>query len=115
MFVAEIDNILYLGKALPRYWLRDGETIAIRNAQTHFGPISYEIKSNAAQGRIAMTLDPPTRNEPRQIVVRFRHPDDKPLTRVSVNGTSWSEFDAEKGDIRLPGNLKDQTAIVAEY
>jgi hypothetical protein len=115
MFVAEINNTLYLGKALPRYWLRDGETIAIRNAQTHFGPISYKIKSNAAKGRIAMTLDPPTRNEPSQIVVRFRHPDDKPVTRVTVNGALWSEFDADKGDIHLPGNLKAQTVIIAEY
>jgi hypothetical protein len=34
---------------------------------------------------------------------------------VTVNGALWSEFDADKGDIHLPGNLKAQTVIIAEY
>jgi hypothetical protein len=115
MFVAEIDNALHLGRALPRYWLRDGETLSIRNAATHFGPVSYEIKSNAGQGRITMTLEPPSRNSPKAIVVRFRHPEDKPMARVTVNGAGWTDFDAKKGDIRLPGDLKGETTVIAEY
>ena len=103
MFAAEIDDALYLGKALPRYWLRDGETVAIENAMTHFGPLSYNIRSNAAQGRITMTLDPPSRNAPKQIVVRFRHPEAKPLARVTVNGSAWNEVDLSKGDFAFLG------------
>jgi hypothetical protein len=83
------------------HWLRDGQTVAIRNAQTYFGKLSYEIRSKAKEGRIEMSLDPPTRNAPSGIVVRFRHPEEKPIRSVSVNGKPWQVFDPAKGDIRL--------------
>jgi hypothetical protein len=115
MFVAELDGALHLGRALPRYWLRDGETVAIRNAQTYFGPLTYEIRSKVKEGKIEMSLDPPTRNTPSGIVVRFRHPEDKPIRSVSVNGQAWQDFDPAKGDIRLAGNQEGHLEIVAEY
>jgi hypothetical protein len=115
MFVAELDGALHLGRGLPRYWLRDGETLAIENASTYFGNVSYEIRSQAASGRMSMRLDPPTRNLPREIRVRFRHPAEAPIRSVTVNGTQWTDFDAVKGDIRLGGNLRGRTEIVAAY
>ncbi len=115
MFVMELDGTLHLGRAIPRYWLRDGETIGIRNAATYFGKLSYEIRSNAKDGKITMSLDPPARNAPRQIIVRLRHPDEKPIQRVTVNGSAWHDFEPVKGDIRLPGDLKSHATILAEY
>ncbi len=115
MFVAEIDGALHLGRGIPRYWLKDGETLGIRNASTYFGKMSYELRSDTSKGKISMSLDPPTRNAPREITVRFRHPDAKPIRRVTVNGREWRDFDAAKGDIRLPGNTATPTEIVAEY
>ena len=115
MFVAELDGTLHLGRGLPRYWLRDGETIGIKDASTYFGKMSYEIRSKAGEGKIEMALDPPTRNAPQEIVVRFRHPESKPIRSVTVNGKGWQEFDSAKGDIRLPGSTSGHTVIVAEY
>jgi len=115
MYVAEIDGALHLARGIPRYWLKDGETVGIRDAQTYFGKLSYEIQSNVKEGRIKMSLDPPARNAPREIVVRFRHPEEKPIHRVTVNGSAWQDFDPVKGDIRLPGNLKTRVEVVAEY
>ena len=115
MFVAELDGTLHLGRGLPRYWLRDGETIGIKDASTYFGKASYEIRSRVKEGKIEMSLDPPRRNAPRGIVVRFRHPESKPIRRVTINGQMWQEFDASKGDIRLPGTINGRTEIVAEY
>ncbi|MFB3923365.1 MAG: hypothetical protein ACE145_16705 [Terriglobia bacterium] len=115
MFVAELDGALHLGRGLPRYWLRDGETLGIKNASTYFGETSFEIRSHVKDGKIEMSLDPPSRNAPREIVVRFRHPDAKPIRRVKVNGVEWSDFDAAKGDIKLPGPTREHTEIVAEY
>jgi len=62
-----------------------------------------------------MTLQPPARTPPKQIVVRFRHPDDKPIRSVTVNGAPWTEVDAAKGEIRLPGQLGARTEIVVAY
>lgn len=115
MFVME-DGALYLGRGLPREWLKDGRTIGIRNAPTYYGPVTYQIRSNSAgAGTITMALDPPVRNAPHQIIVRFRHPDAKPIRQVTVNGNPWSDFDAARGDIRLPGDLKSHTNIAASY
>jgi len=115
MFVAELDGVLHLGRGLPRTWLRDGETIGIKNASTYFGTTSYEVRSRLSEGRIEMSLDPPGRNAPREIIVRFRHPESKPIRRVTVNGAAWRDYDAAKGDIHLPGSTRTRTEIVAEY
>jgi len=115
MFISELDETLHLGRAIPRDWLRDGQTVAIKNASTYFGKMSFEIRSQAGKGRIEAFVDPPARNAPKAIVVRLRHPENKPIRRVSVNGTSWTDFDGPKGDIRLPGNTGARTQIVAEY
>jgi len=115
MFVAEIEGKLHLGRGLPRYWLEDGNSIGIKNAATYFGPMSYEIRSRAAAGTIAMSLDPPTRNAPREIVIRFRHPQTKPIRSVTLNGSPWKDFDPEKGDIRLSGGYPPHIEVVAQY
>jgi len=115
MFVGELNGNLHLGRALPRYWLRDGEAVSIHNAQSYFGKLSYDIRSKTNAGRIEMSLDPPTRNAPSAIVVRFRHPDEKPIRSVTVNGQAWTDFDAAKGDIRLPGKQDGHLEIVALY
>jgi hypothetical protein len=115
MFVTELDGNLHLGRGIPRYWLRDGETIGISNASTYFGKLSYEIRSQAKAGRISMTLEPPVRNPPRQIIVRFRHPEEKPIRSVTVNGATWSDFDPAQGDIRLPGAMPGKVEVVVSY
>ena len=115
MFVAELDGALDLGRGLPRYWLGDGQTVGIKGASTYFGTTSYEIRSKIKEGRIEMSLDPPSRNPAREIVVRFRHPESRPIRRVTVNGKEWQDFETAKGDIRLPGTTSGHTEIVAEY
>lgn len=115
MFISELDETLHLGRAIPRDWLRDGETVAIKNASTYFGTLNFEIRSQAGKGRIEAFVDPPARNSPKAIVVRLRHPENKAIRRVSINGTSWTDFDAQRGDIRLPGNYGERIKIVAEY
>ncbi len=40
MFVEERGDELWLGAAIPRYWLADGKTCGIENARTYFGPMS---------------------------------------------------------------------------
>jgi hypothetical protein len=115
MFVAELDGRLHLGRGLPRYWLRDGETIGIKEASTYFGKTSYEIRSKVKEGKIEMSLDPPSRNPTRGIVVRLRHPESKPIRRVTINSRNWQDFDAAQGDIRLPGTTSGHTEIVAAY
>ncbi|GMU24029.1 MAG: hypothetical protein AMXMBFR13_41060 [Phycisphaerae bacterium] len=115
MFVNERGQDLYLGQAVPRYWLADGKHVTIERAASHFGPLSLRIHSAAGKGEIKATVSPPERNRPRSMYVRLRHPEGKPMKRVTVNGRNWDKFDAQKEWVILPGSVEGVQEIVAEY
>ena len=115
MFVREAGRDLYLGQALPRYWLADGRTVGITQAATRFGPLSFTIESHAASDEIRTTLTPPERNRPDRIYVRLRHPGARPLQSVTVNGREWRDFDAAKEWLVLPGDVIGPQQISARY
>ncbi len=115
IFVHERGGDLYLGQAVPRYWLADGRSVGIERAPSQFGPLSLRITSRAAAGEIRATVDPPQRNRPRTIYVRFRHPDARPIRGVTVNGEPYDRFDAKKEWVVLPGDVSAKQEIVARY
>ncbi|MHC4656358.1 MAG: hypothetical protein ACYS91_15275, partial [Planctomycetota bacterium] len=96
MFILERGDDLWLGSAIPRYWLADGKQCGIENAGTYFGPMSVKYESRVDEGRIEMTINPPRRNPPKRILVRFRHPKGHRMTRCKVNGKAYSRFDSVK-------------------
>jgi hypothetical protein len=112
MFIYENGNELNLGIAMPREWLEDGKSVEIKRAMTYFGEMGYKITSES--GEITMNLYPPTRSVPENISVRFRHPQEKPIKKVTVNGKEWSDFDPAKEIIKL-GKVTDKVKIVAVY
>lgn len=115
MFIQEHGDELWLGAAIPRYWLADGKTSGIENAQTYFGPMSVRYESKLSQGRIEVTLDPPGRNPPKKIFARFRHPEAKKMTRCEINGKPYKDFDVEKEWVVLSECPSAQTQIAAYY
>jgi len=115
MFIHERGGDLYLGQALPRYWLSDGRTVGIERAATHYGPMSLKIASNAAAGRIVATLTPPSRNPPRNIYLRFRHPEGRRFESVTLNGQPYDRFDTAREWVILPGTLAGPQEIAARY
>jgi hypothetical protein len=115
MFVREQGDDLYLGQAIPRYWLAQGRRVGIDRAASHFGPLSFWIASRADQGEIHATLTPPRRNPPKTIYLRIRHPQAKPIRSVTVNGKDYDKFDAEKEWIVLPGDVRGPQEVVARY
>ncbi len=115
MFVQERGGELWLGAAIPRYWLADGKTCRIEDARTYFGPMSVKYESKVSQGRIEATLDPPRRNPPKKICIRFRHPEGKKMIRCEINGRPYKSFHPEKEWIILTEPLTEQIRIVAYY
>jgi hypothetical protein len=55
--VHETANGLQLAFATPRAWLAPGKRIAVHNAPTRFGPVSYELR--AENGVVHATLEVP--------------------------------------------------------
>ena len=70
--------------ATPKRWLEDGKTIAVERAPTAFGPVSVRVQSKLAQGEIIANLDLPTRNTPKQTLLRLRVPDGWQLTSAKA-------------------------------
>lgn len=102
MLVFEDGDRLRLAAAVPREWMQDGKTIMVKSAPTFFGPVSYTIESHADEGKIAahVVLE---RGHPGKLQIRFRHPSQKPMKSVVVNGKPWQQFDPTGETIDLPG------------
>jgi hypothetical protein len=114
MLVSERGDELWLAPMVTNQWLKPGMKVAGRQAPTRFGPVSYEIKSAADKGQIEAVIQSPQRQPPRQIVIRLRHPEGKPIRSVTVDGRPHRQFDPQPEIIQF---LPQTSAIrvMAEY
>jgi hypothetical protein len=70
----------------------------IERAPTYYGQMSLAVDSKDAAGDLVAQIDMPRRQTPRRLLVRFRHPQGKPIQSVTVNGAKrycqmlWMEF-----------------------
>jgi hypothetical protein len=114
LLVMEEGQALWLARATPRVWLEQGKTISVRNAPTYFGTVAYEIVSQVDGGRITATVEIPSRKPPQTVMLRFRHPQARPIKSVTLNGQDWQKFNTEKEVIRVTG-VQGRATIVANY
>ena len=110
LFLREQGDELWVGQAIPRSWLRDGQRCGLENAATYFGPASvvYAGGKDAISARLAA----PHRNPPKAIRLRFRDPAGRALHSVRVNDKDWPNFKGEW--VELPGDI-GQATIQARY
>lgn len=107
LFVREAGDSLLIGQAVPRDWLQSGKQCGIARTATYFGQTSVHYEGGPNQ--ITARLEGPTRNPPKQIRLRFREPNGRPLASVTVNGKPWKKFGGEWVD--LPGNIGMATLV----
>ena len=118
LLVWENGDQLWLGRAAPRAWLEDGKVIRVERAPTFFGTAGLVIRSEAARGRIHAEVIVPSRNPPREVWLRLRHPSGKSPARVVVDGRVAGPDRIVGEDIRIiPGehDAKQPVEITAEY
>ncbi len=101
LFVRESGDTLLIGQGIPREWLGPGKRCGMDRAATYFGPVT--IVYTGDENQITARLDGPTRNAPRQIRLRFRAPEDRTISYVTVNGKHWTRV--TKDWIELPGDI----------
>jgi len=99
--------------AAPPNLVRDGQTIRLSNAPTHFGPVSVEVRSSVDSGRIEAGIQPPLRNPCRAIKLRLRHPESRPIRSVTVDGQPWSDVDRAGEWILLPPRTGPYRVVVS--
>jgi hypothetical protein len=114
MLVMEDGGTLWIARGTPRVWLEQGKRIAVKDAPTYFGPLTYEIVSDVDNGKIAATVEIPSRNPPKAVFLRFRHPKTAPIKSVTVNGKLWNSYNRDKETIILK-DLTGTVTVTAQY
>lgn len=114
MFVYAKDDLLHLGRAVPREWLADGSEPYAEDVATRFGKVGVKYLSEAGSGRIRAAVDLAYRVAPEKTLIRFRHPGKLAIKSVTVNGAKHDLFDPEKGDVDITG-FEGRVEVVAEY
>jgi len=106
MFVMERGDALWLAPFVTTQWMQDGMHVAVRNAPTCFGPVSYRIESHVSEGFVKAVVEPVTRTQPESIVLRLRHPDGRRMKSVTLDGQPHAEFDPNRETITFtPGDV----------
>jgi hypothetical protein len=101
---------LELAYSTPRAWLETGKRIAVTSAPTSFGPLSYSLARSSATVRIS--VDVPSRTQPRTLSIRLRLPQGDRLGRVELGGHRYGRVIATTGTIDLSG-LRGRLELVA--
>ena len=114
LLVQEEGPTLWIARGTPRPWLEAGKRIAVKDAPTYFGAVAYEIVSQVDEGKITATVDLPSRTPPQAVLLRFRHPQAKPIQSVTLNGQAWSEFSKDQEVIRVTG-VQGRATVTASY
>ena len=116
MLVREEDeHTLILAQATPRAWLDDGNEISVKNAPTGFGKLSYKIQSRSNSGSIEATVQLESERSGTTVLLRLRHPEEKPLRSVTINGKVWHDFDAHEEWVKIPNVGRESYSIIATY
>jgi hypothetical protein len=115
MFVQERGDELWLAPLITSNWLKGGMSVAVTNAPTRFGRVSYRITSHTRDDAIEAHVEPPARSAPKAIVLRLRHPDGKTLRAVTVNGKAHPEFDPKKETVRIIPDGTKHISVRANY
>jgi len=94
-------NGLELAFATPRSWLRPGQQIAVRDAPTSFGRLSYTVAAD--DGEVDAWVDVPESVTLKTLKLRIRLPRGRRVLHVGVDGSPYSRFDPATGTLDLSG------------
>jgi len=75
---------LWLLRGCPRRWFEPGKSIVAENAPTVFGKMAIRTKSMS--DRIVIDVKAPDRKMPESMILMVRHPKERTIRKVTVNG-----------------------------
>lgn len=98
------DDRLWLAKATPREWLENGRRIAVTDAPTRFGTVTFELESHIDDGYVAgaVTLVPNPAGTPSEFLLKLRLPNGAAITAVEIDGMPSDAFDTGSESVLLP-------------
>ena len=92
---------LELAFATPRHWLRPGREVAVNDAPTSFGRLTYSL--SVEPGNVLGLVEVPPSASLQTLKLRIRLPGGKHLRQVLLGGNPYTRFDPATGTINLSG------------
>ncbi|HOB72984.1 MAG TPA: hypothetical protein PKG54_00525 [Phycisphaerae bacterium] len=110
MLLREDGQDLLIGQAIPRPWLAAGKRVAVSDAPTLFGLMTYRI--DAREDVVEVDVLPPTRQTPRAIKVRLRRPGSPAIREIRAQPEVDLSYQGEDIELR---NLKSRVKLEVRY
>lgn len=107
LLVREDGDVLWLGQGLPTAWLEAGKHVAVNDAPSEFGDLSYRIDARN-NGQMHISVNPPVRRVPKEIHLCLRQEKNLSITSVKVTPTVPVTF---SGQTLVFPNLKTPVDI----
>jgi len=85
----------------PSAWLEPGKEIRVKDAQTHFGPLSLHVKTGT-NNRVVAEIDPPRREAVDWIRLHLYHPQGRTLRRAVINSSPITPVPGNVIEVRNP-------------
>jgi hypothetical protein len=79
-------DTLSFGRAIPREWIATSKPIAIEQAPTRYGRVSYRLEARGADMLAATITLPASGRLPKEMQVAFRVPSGKTVQSLEING-----------------------------
>jgi hypothetical protein len=114
LFVYEREGLLHIGRAIPRAWFAQEQAFSATRLSTPAGIVSVEYRPQLVAGKIEADVELELRVKPERLLLRFRHPEEKPIQSVTINGRAAQAFDARSGDVTLP-TVGGKICVSVEY
>jgi len=80
------EDRLHFARALPRDWVGSGKPIAIEDAPTRWGRVTYRLESRSPNSLVATITLPAKGDLPKELRVSFRVPAGKRISGATVDG-----------------------------
>jgi hypothetical protein len=95
--------------------LEEGNTIAVSNAPTRWGSLSFSLRSHLQAGRIETSLVWPSMPAAALVKLRLRVPAGHQIRSVTANGKRWEQFDAAEETVTVPSGVKGRVLLTVSY
>jgi len=82
-------DVVWLAKGTPRSWLEEGKTIAVTNAPTRWGSLSFNLRSHLQAGNVEASIRWAAGARAPLVKLRLRVPAGHRINSVTANGKPW--------------------------
>jgi hypothetical protein len=103
---------LYLGRAIPRAWMRSRKPIGIHAAPTRWGRTGFELCASE-NGTIEAVVNLPDREMPPSVWLSLRIAEGKALASVQLNGATVEQANLRGEAVKLQGMAGQRVHVVA--